>query len=209
MRRRRKRWLLFLLLPGLLLLFGSLALGGTSPVLEELAAAELKRALSETMNDAIINCLNEDEIHYQDLILIQRDSEGGIQALQTNMREVNRLKSQIVSEGNQSLLKLKEQSIGVPLGNLFFPALFSGDGPVIPVHLINLISVSADFSHSFSQAGINQTLHRISICMRSDCSALVLGKTIHVTAETEVLAAETVLLGEVPQTYVSIDHKGG
>ena len=69
------------------------------------------------MNDAIINCLNEDEIHYQDLILIQRDSEGGIQALQTNMREVNRLKSQIVSEGNQSLLKLKEQSIGVPLAS--------------------------------------------------------------------------------------------
>ena len=60
----------------------------------------------------------------------------------------------------------------------------------------------AAFESKFSQAGINQTLHQLTMLVSVDVSVLVMGQTAGFTVTTEVVVAETVIVGDVPSTYL-------
>ena len=88
------------------------------------------------------------------------------------------------------------------MGSLFLPELFSGKGPAIPVHILSIRNSDANFVSHFSQAGINQTLHRLNMEVSIDVAVLVLGETNSFTMSSEVVVAETVIVGDVPQTFL-------
>jgi len=97
---------------------------------------------------------------------------------------------------------LDTSDIGIPLGSLFLPELFSGKGPVIPVHILSIRNSDATFASNFSQGGINQTLHQLIMLVSVDVAILVLGQTGSFTINSEVVVAETVIVGDVPNTYL-------
>ncbi len=117
------------------------------------------------------------------------------------MSEVNRLKTDILNIINDEILALDTSDIGIPLGSLFLPELLSGKGPAIPVHILSIRNSDANFVSHFSQAGINQTLHRLNMEVSIDVAVLVLGRTTSFTMTSEVVVAETVIVGDVPQTF--------
>ena len=92
--------------------------------------------------------------------------------------------------------------IGIPLGSLILPQFFSGKGPHIPVHILSIRNSDASFASNFSQAGINQTLHQLTMVVSIDVAMLVLAKTSSFTITSEVVVAETVIVGQVPQTFL-------
>ena len=106
----------------------------------------------------------------------------------------------------RSLIDIRELSveeIGIPIGNLFLPEFLSGKGPLLPVRVIAVSTSDAAFSSSFTEAGINQTLHRINLCISATMAVLTPAGTQSVSAETSVIVAETVIVGAVPQTYLN------
>ena len=132
----------------------------------------------------------------------EKDLDGRITALKTNMSEVNRLKTDILNLINDEILALDTSDIGIPLGSLFLPELFSGKGPAIPVRILSIRNSDATFSSKFSQAGINQTLHQLTMIVSADVAVLVLGQTSSFTVNSEVVVAETVIVGDVPSTFL-------
>ena len=118
------------------------------------------------------------------------------------MSEVNRLKTDILNIINDEILALGHSDIGIPLGSLFFPEIFSGKGPAIPVHILSIRNSDANFVSHFSQAGINQTMHRLNMEVSIDVAVLVLGQTSSFSMTSEVVVAETIIVGDVPQTYL-------
>ena len=86
-------------------------------------------------------------------------------------------------------------------GSLVFPELLSGRGPGIPVQIIAIRNSDGSFESHFSQAGINQTLHQITMEVLVDVSVLVLGRTEEFTVSSQVIVAETIIVGDVPDTY--------
>jgi sporulation protein YunB len=136
------------------------------------------------------------------MVYFEKDLDGRITALKTNMSEVNRLKTDILKVINDEILALDTSDIGIPLGSLFLPELLSGKGPAIPVHILSIRNSDAAFSSNFQQAGINQTLHQLTMELSVDVAVLVLAKTESFTVTTEVVVAETVIVGDVPQTYL-------
>ena len=141
-------------------------------------------------------------IAYDRIVFFEKDLDGRITALKTNMSEVNRLKTDILNIINDEILALDTSDIGIPLGSLILPELLSGRGPAIPVHILSIRNSDANFVSHFSQAGINQTLHRLNMEVSIDVAVLVLGETNSFTMSSEVVVAETVIVGEVPQTYL-------
>ena len=103
---------------------------------------------------------------------------------------------------NDEILALDTSDIGIPLGSLILPEFFSGKGPAIPVHILSIRNSDAAFESKFSQAGINQTLHQLTMLVSVDVSVLVMGQTAGFTVTTEVVVAETVIVGDVPSTYL-------
>ena len=171
-------------------------------VIEDLAQTQVKNTTSDLTNDAISKQIAVGNIAYDRIVFFEKDLEGRITALKTNMSEVNRLKTDILNIINDEILALDTSDIGIPLGSLFLPELLSGKGPAIPVHILSIRNSDANFVSHFSQAGINQTLHKLTMEVSIDVAVLVLGQTSSFTMSSEVVVAETVIVGDVPQTFL-------
>ena len=171
-------------------------------VIRELARTQVMNATSDLTNDAIAKQMADGIIQYDRIVYFEKDLQGRITALKTNMSEINRLKTDILNIINDEILALDTSSIGIPMGSLVLPEFFSGKGPAIPVDILSIRNSDAVFSSHFSQAGINQTLHQLTMEVSVDVSVLVLAKTESFTVTSEVVVAETVIVGDVPQTYL-------
>ena len=171
-------------------------------VVNDLAQTQVKNTTSDLTNDAIAMQIASGEIQYDRIVFFEKNLDGRITALKTNMSEVNRLKTDILNIINDEILALDTSDIGIPLGSLFLPEFLSGKGPAIPVHILSIRNSDANFVSHFSQAGINQTLHRLNMEVSIDVAVLVLGQTSSFTLTSEVVVAETIIVGDVPQTYL-------
>lgn len=187
----------------LILAVAFLVLRGTyRDVVRELAQTQVKNSTSDLTNDAIARQIANGTIAYDRLVFFEKDLNGRITALKTNMSEVNRLKTDILNIINDEILSLDTSDIGIPLGSLFLPELLSGRGPAIPVHILSIRNSDASFVSHFEQAGINQTLHKLTMVVSIDVSVLVLAETTSFTMSSEVVVAETVIVGDVPDTFL-------
>ena len=191
---------------GLILLLG-LALfllfrGKYQDVIRELARIQVMNSTSDLTNDAIAKQMADGIIQYDRIVYFEKDLNGKITALKTNISEVNRLKTDILNIINDEILALDTSDIGIPMGSLIFPEFFSGKGPIIPVHILSIRNSDATFFSDFHQAGINQTLHQLNMEVSVDVAVLVLAKTESFTVNSEVVVAETVIVGDVPQTFL-------
>ena len=198
--RRLFRWLVVILL--VLCLAFLMLRSRYRDVIRDLAQTQVKNTTSDLTNDAIAKQIAAGVIQYDRIVYFEKDLDGRITALKTNMSEVNRLKTDILNIINDEILALDTSDIGIPLGSLFLPELLSGKGPCIPVHILSIRNSDATFSSKFSQAGINQTLHQLTMLVSVDVSVLVMGQTAGFTVTTEVVVAETVIVGDVPSTYL-------
>lgn len=172
-------------------------------IIQDLAQTQVKNTTSDLTNDAIAKQIADGVIQYDRIVYFEKDLDGRITALKTNMSEINRLKTDILNIINDEILALDTSDLGIPLGSLFFPEFFSGKGPVIPVHILSIRNSDANFSSSFSQAGINQTLHQLTMVVSVDVAVLVLGETSSFTINSEVVVAQTVIVGDVPNTFLN------
>ena len=171
-------------------------------VIQSLAQTQIANTTSDLTNDAIARQIASGDIRYDRIVYFEKDLDGRITALKTNMSEVNRLKTDILNLINDEILALDTMDIGIPLGSLILPQFFSGKGPHIPVHILSIRNSDATFTSNFGQAGINQTLHQLTMVVSIDVAMLVLGKTGSFTITSEVVVAETVIVGQVPQTFL-------
>ena len=171
-------------------------------VIQELAEVQVMNSTSDLINDAIAKQIASGNIEYDRIVYFEKDLDGRITALKTNIGEVNRLKTDVLNIINDEILALDTSDIGIPMGSLILPEFLSGKGPVIPVRILSIRNSEADFASHFSEAGINQTIHKLTMEVSVDVAVLVLGKTAGFTVASEVVVAETVIVGDVPDTFL-------
>ena len=172
----------------------------------ELAHTQVKNTTSDLINDAIDRQIQSGNIEYDRIVYFEKDLEGRITALKTNMSEVNRLKTEILNLINDEILAMDTAHMGIPLGSIFLPEILSGMGPHIPLQVLSIRNSDASFHSYFTQAGINQTLQQLTMEVIVDVTVLVLGKTASFTVSSQVVVAETIIVGQVPDTFL---HTGG
>lgn len=203
MRRKLKKLRFYLILVICLLTVTFFALRGKYRyVIQDLARTSVINATSDLTNDAISRQIENGTIQYDRIVYFEKDLNGRITALKTNIGEINHLKTDILNIINGQILALDAADIGIPLGSLFMPEFFSGKGPSIPVHILAIRNSEASFSSEFSQAGINQTLHQLVMHVEVDAAVLVLGETSTFSVSSQVVVAETVIVGDVPSTFI-------
>ncbi len=169
--------------------------------IRDLAQTQVKNATSDLINDAIDKQIDLGNIHYDRIVFFEKDLDGRITALKTNMTEVNRLKTAILNLINDEILALDTSDITIPIGSLLLPEIFSGRGFGIPIQILSIRNSDASFHSHFSEAGINQTLQQLTMDVIVDVSVLVLGKTESFTVSSQVVVAETIIVGQVPDTF--------
>ena len=188
---------LLLVFSGLLLFFRYKYQGD----IMELAETQVRNSTSDLINDAIDRQIELGNIQYDRMVYFEKDLTGNITALKTNMSEVNRLKTDILDIINDEILSLDSSDLGIPIGSLMLPEIFSGKGFQIPVLIHSIRNSDASFSSNFTEAGINQTLQQLTMEVLVDVTILVLGETKSFTVSSHVVVAETVIVGQVPNTF--------
>ena len=174
-----------------------------SAVVRQYAEARVRYIATLAMNEAISEAMVSGE--YQNLISFEKNGDGDIQALKTDMVRINQMKAGIVKGITQNLANINTSSISVPLGNLLGSQLFSGRGPRIAVRLVPVGSVQALIVSAFSSAGINQTKHEIIVEAVATVSVIMLGRSVTCEVKTNVGMTDVILVGKVPDSYTYID----
>ena len=77
------------------------------------------------------------------------------------------------------------------------------------MELLSAGDVTTQFRHSFEQAGINQTLHRVMLDVSVTVYLLIPGETLSTQVDSEICVAETVIVGQVPETYLYLGSEKG
>ena len=178
------------------------------PLAEDLAVTKITNQTSNLINDAIDQQIRTGAVDYSNMVLLEKDAAGGVTALKTNIGEMNALKTKILDTVNQEIMQLSVTEISVPIGNLIFPALLSGRGPYLPVKVLSVRSSDATFENQFTQAGINQTLHQILMTVTIEMTVVTPAGTTLVDTSSQVVVAETVIVGSVPNSYLSMNADG-
>ena len=203
MRRGIIRFLRFTVLLLLLIVFALAAFRWKfHDAIRGLAETQVRNATSDLINDANDKQVENHNILYDRIVYFEKDLDGRITALKTNMSEVNRLKTDILNLVNDEILALDTTDLGIPLGSLILPEVLAGRGPNIPVRILSIRNSDASFTSNFTEAGINQTLQQLNMEISVDVAVLVLGDTNYFTVSSQVIVAETIIVGQVPDTFL-------
>ena len=202
--RRLFRYLFIRILFILVILIGILVIFRIKyhAAIVRLAETQVRNVTSDLINDAIDKQIEQENIRYDRVVYFEKDLNGRITALKTNMSEVNRLKTDILNLINDEILALDTSDFGIHIGSLILPEIFSGRGPCIPVQILSIRNSDASFTSNFTEAGINQTLQQMSMHVSVDVAVLVLGSTNEFTISSQVIVAETIIVGQVPDTFL-------
>jgi len=174
-------------------------------ILGSLAVTRVSNTVSRVVTAAVSDTLASGEIQYDRLVSMEKDGSGKIAALQSNMAEFNRLQSAIAQDVLERLGETADTNLSIPVGTLTGSPLLAGRGPGLTVRMQSTGSCSAHFENEFENAGINQTTHRILLCVDVSMSILLPGFRTSTQVSNSFAVAETVIVGSVPDTYTYFD----
>ena len=168
------------------------------PVLLNIAEVQTHNAITALLEKSIARGLEQQPFSYGEIVTIQRNENGDIAALTTDMVRMNRLRNQLLEELLDALGGLEDTTIQIPVGSLVDSELLWGRGPSIEVYSVAMGTVSAEFESEFSSAGVNQTLHKIWLSLSVPVKVLLPGAQLETQVDTRMCVAETVIVGQVP-----------
>lgn len=188
------------------ILFGAVVIGvleaRLAPIVSAAAQVQVQNNVTAVLEHAIAADLTEHQVRYDDLITIQRDASGGITALTTDMAAMNLLRTKLTSCVLEVLDGIDLSTVAVPLGSLFDLEVLWARGPSIHARAMSVGTISAEFDSEFVSAGVNQTLHRIWLELDVPITVLLFSGSAQTSVHTQLLVAETVIVGQVPDTYL-------
>lgn len=132
-----------------------------APLAERVMEQQVDNQASDAINAAIAEQISAGDFDYNRMVTIEKDRFGYVAAIHTNMGELNRLKTGVLTHLDNRLANMSLEHLGIPVGSIFLPELFSGRGPEIPITVLAVRTTDAAFRSDFTDAGINQTLHSI------------------------------------------------
>lgn len=126
------------------------------------------------------------------------DTNGMIAAVEVSAPAVNRLQNSIVARASELLQDHADAAVPVPLGSAGGMTLFSASGPTIRVRIRPHGAVTPQLQSSLEAAGINQTLHRLTLLLSCEVELIAPLCRETICVEYPCLLAETLLVGDLP-----------
>ena len=204
----RRRWdrhvlrrTLALLSVAALLTAALLATRQLRPLLTSLATTRVSNTVNRIVSEAVTEAIDSGELRYDRLISFEKDTEGRVTAVHSDMAAFNRLQSAILDIILTRVDQVSARELSIPVGTLTGSALLAGRGPRISVRMESVGSSTAWFENDFASAGINQTKHQIVLNIDVVVRILLPGFTTATKVSNAVTVAETIIVGSVPDTY--------
>ena len=169
------------------------------PIFELFCRHESKSIATIISNEEATNVMRNYE--YEDLFLIDKDSEGKINLIKSNMISINEITSDIAKNIQMELNKIERSNIEIPIGSVLGNSLFTGIGPRINVSIVPIGNIITNLKSEFLEKGVNQTLHRIYLDVECNVEIISSFENMNEKISNQVLLMENIIMGEIPTNY--------
>ena len=172
------------------------------PLVCAAATPQLKAEMTRVINEAISEAMTGYE---EKLVSIRYGSDGKILSIETDSTKINLLRALVTEKINEKIKAYGEYSVTISVSNIMDDEIVFGRFPSwrIPASVEPNGSAETTVRSSLVSAGINQSLHKITLSVHVSITAMLLISTVDVDTETDICIAETVIIGEVPTVFLS------
>ena len=204
-KRKCSLFLLFIFIFALMLAMLMYFLNSVRPAMIRLAKAEAEFLAIDLIQHSVSEVFAENPFSYTELVQIEKDAEGNICALKSDLASINRIKADIALLIQDKIQQIELAEIAIPLGSLSDIDMLAGLGPFIHVKLMPYGNARLEFLSSFEAAGVNQTRLCVNLKVQTDLGLLMpTVDTVH-SVEDTIPVFQTILLGEVPESYFQVE----
>lgn len=172
------------------------------PTLASICEVQAKVIATKLINETVRNELNRDTIK-EHILVPSYDKEGKINMIRTDAMIMNNISNSIAKNVQQNIIDLEKQNFSIPLFTALDSQLLAGKGPNLNFSILHQGSVLVDFITEFEESGINQTRYKIYITVEVDMRIISPVTTSSTTVKNNVLIAEIVIVGDVPDSYMN------
>lgn len=170
----------------------------------QIAVSDASDIVTARINNTISDIMREGDYGGDYFVSFEKTATGELTAINSNMARINALSAEILDRV-VGVTENHTLTVEIPVGNLTGMSLLMGRGPKVPVKIIVLTSSRVEFNNSVVTAGINQTKHQINLEVIVDIDVLIPWGTESTQVVTEVLIADTVIVGKVPDTFLNME----
>ncbi len=158
---------------------------------------------NRAITDAVTLALNNLNISYDDIALINYSQTGVVGSIQTDTIKLDKIKLDIIEVAEEEIAKIHDCDVDIPLGAFTDISVLSNYGPEININMSIEGSFNAEIVTSFEQAGLNQTIHHISLVLYANIITTSLDYSGEIEFSTDYEIAQTVIIGAIPNSYGS------
>lgn len=170
----------------------------------QIAVSDAEDIVTMAVNNAVNGVMAGRDYDYNYFVSIDKDSEGEVTAISSNMAHINSLSTEILDKVIHST-ESGTLTVNVPAGNLTGSSLLMGRGPDVPIKIIYLTSSAVKFKNNMISVGINQTKLELKLEVTVNVDVLIPWSTQSSQIVTDVLVADTVVVGKVPDTFIDME----
>lgn len=174
-----------------------------TPIVSQLAVTALEGKISSCINSSVIEFLENENVDFDNIYKTVKDNNGEIKNISLNTIKANEIKESVTKKIITAVEKM-DTSIFIPIGNLSNIALLNGKGYHIKIDMLTVTAVNNRIINKVENSGVNQTHLSSYIIVSVNASAVIGGKAVQANACSEILLCETVIVGKVPDSFVSV-----
>jgi len=183
--------------------FAYFSIKAINPIVEKQCRNMAKSIATKISNTEATSVMSN--YHYEDLLNIVKDEQGNIKMVETNVITINEIISDIPNRIQKELEKSENNIFNIPLGSFFGSNLFAGRGPNVNIKMEVIGNLDTNLKSEFIDAGINQTIHKIYLEVKCNTIILTPFETMEEQIINQVLLAEGVIVGAVPNSYYNLE----
>ena len=174
-----------------------------TPVFETLCKDKAEAVATKITNEETTKVMNK--YNYDTFFTIEKDENGNVQMITANVLKINKVTSDIATKIQETLDENEKNKIYILLGTLTGIKFLSGFGPKIGFNIATSGNVETTLKSEFDAKGVNQTIHRVYLEIKTQVSILTASRVIEKDIQNQVLILENVIVGQIPQTYYNFE----
>ena len=176
-----------------------------NPIFEKLCEETATSIATSITNEETTKVMNK--YNYENFFTIVKDKDDNVQMVTANVLEINKITSDIALNIQKSMEKNENKKIYIQSGALTCIRYFSGVGPKIGLNIVSTGNIETNVKSEFLEKGVNQTIHRVYLNVKTHTSILTSFEIIEKTIENQIIIMENIIIGKIPSSYYNLNGK--
>lgn len=172
-----------------------------NPIVVEATRSSIFSLSTSAVSDAMFDVLSNEGYKYTDIVNVEKDADGNVTFITLETVALNIMARKFYQEAQIYLDEMGKNGVDIALGTFTGLPFLVGLGPTVNIKLVPIGAMTSTFESRLTSAGVNQTHHSVFIHLYASVSLILPAYSATIDSVTEMLVAESVIVGKVPQVY--------